>query len=247
MPPQNVEHGIKTVDFSSFIDNSDKQRVSNAILASLRSIGFVYITNHGLPEETVKNMFEWSKQFFSLPMEVKQLAPHPDSGTHHRGYSSPGREKVSQHLYDQSELAQNRAKAPDVKESFESGREHDEAMPNIWLPEGILPGFKEACLGFFWECFELEKNIIKALALGFHLPEDYFLKFHTAPDNQLRLLHYPSTRTRSNTKNRQPFRFWFIDDSLSRRCRRSGSRGPKRPRDIRGRSPDSWFYRRQRG
>jgi hypothetical protein len=23
-------------------------------------------------------------------------------------------------------------------------------MPNIWLPEGILPGFKEACLGFFW-------------------------------------------------------------------------------------------------
>lgn len=192
MPPQNVEHGIKTVDFSSFIDNSDKQRVSNAILASLRSIGFVYITNHGLPEETVKNMFEWSKQFFSLPMEVKQLAPHPDSGTHHRGYSSPCREKVSQHLYDQSELAQNRAKAPDVKESFESGREHDEAMPNIWLPEGILPGFKEACLGFFWECFELEKNIIKALALGFHLPEDYFLKFHTAPDNQLRLLHYPS-------------------------------------------------------
>jgi len=23
-------------------------------------------------------------------------------------------------------------------------------MPNIWLPEGVLPGFKEACLDFFW-------------------------------------------------------------------------------------------------
>lgn len=68
------------------------------------------------------------------------------------GYSSPGLEKVSQHIYDESELADNRAKAPDVKESFESGREGDEAMPNIWLPEGVLPGFKEACLGFFWVC-----------------------------------------------------------------------------------------------
>jgi len=23
-------------------------------------------------------------------------------------------------------------------------------MPNIWLPDGVLPGFKEACLDFFW-------------------------------------------------------------------------------------------------
>jgi hypothetical protein len=66
------------------------------------------------------------------------------------GYSAPGLEKVSRHIYDHSELAENRAKAPDMKESFESGREQDEAMPNIWLPEGILPGFREACLDFFW-------------------------------------------------------------------------------------------------
>jgi hypothetical protein len=62
--PQNDEHGIKTVDFSSFIDNSDKQHVSDAILSSLKSIGFVYITNHGLPEETVKTMFEWVRILF---------------------------------------------------------------------------------------------------------------------------------------------------------------------------------------
>jgi hypothetical protein len=57
--PPNDEQGIKTVDFSSFIDYSDKQRVSDAILSSLKSIGFVYITNHGIPEGTVKNMFKW--------------------------------------------------------------------------------------------------------------------------------------------------------------------------------------------
>lgn len=101
-------------------------------------------------------------------MEHKQLAPHPPSGTHHRGrrasvltktrvpkleyagYSAPGVEKVSQHVYDADDLAKQRVQAPDVKESFEVGREESDSMPNIWLPDGILPGFKEASLDFFW-------------------------------------------------------------------------------------------------
>jgi len=137
-------------------------------------------------------MFELAKRFFSLPEEIKLLAPHPKSGTHHRGYSPIAMEKVSQHINDETALEAHRAKAPDVKESFESGRENDEVMPNIWLPDGVLPGFKEACLEFFWDCYELQKSVLKAIALGLSLPEDYFLPFHTAPDNQLRLLHYPS-------------------------------------------------------
>jgi len=87
-------------------------------------------------------------------------------------------------------------------------------MPNIWLPEGILPGFKEACLEFYWvspihlpksgfdrahsafipcvqACYELEKSVLRALAIGFSLPEEYFFQFHKVADNQLRLLHYP--------------------------------------------------------
>ena len=67
-----------------------------------------------------------------------------------KGYSAPGKEKVTQHVYDAEEIAHHRAKAPDVKESFESGREDDSVMPNIWLPDGVLPGFKEACLDYFW-------------------------------------------------------------------------------------------------
>ena len=99
----------------------------------------------------------------------------------------------------------------DIKESFEAGRADDPLMPNIWYPDGVLPGFQDACLDFFsvstsnlnqiWiltyrslskkACYDIEKQILKALALGFNLSEDYFLSFHTNPDNQLRLLHYP--------------------------------------------------------
>lgn len=70
------------------------------------------------------------------------------------GYSAPGVEKVSQHLYDSSEISKLRSKAPDAKESFECGREESKEMPNIWLPENVandvLPGFKDTCLDFFW-------------------------------------------------------------------------------------------------
>lgn len=40
----------------------------------------------------------------------------------------------------------------DIKEIFEVGREDHEEMPNIWYPDGILPGFREACLDFYWVC-----------------------------------------------------------------------------------------------
>ncbi|TFK24186.1 thymine dioxygenase [Coprinopsis marcescibilis] len=165
--------------------------VASEILQSFTSIGFVCLINHGLDHAKVEEMFDWSRRFFDLPLDHKQLAPHPKSGTHHRGYSAPGVERVSQHIYSQEELENFRKAGQDVKESFEAGREDDPLMPNIWLPEDVLPGFKEACLKFYWDCYELEIRFLRALATGLSLPDTYFLDFHQIADNQLRLLHYP--------------------------------------------------------
>jgi hypothetical protein len=57
---------------------------------------------------------------------------------------------VTQHVYDPDAIAAHRAQAPDVKDSFSCGHENDTVMPNIWLPDGVLPDFKETCLDFFW-------------------------------------------------------------------------------------------------
>ncbi|KAG1906072.1 uncharacterized protein F5891DRAFT_975532 [Suillus fuscotomentosus] len=46
---------------------------------------------------------------------------------------------------------------PSMKESFECGSEDNDFMPNIWLPDGVLPGFNEACLSFFWKCHEVHQ------------------------------------------------------------------------------------------
>jgi len=73
-------------------------------------------------------------------------------------------------------------------------------MPNIWLPDGVLPGFKETCLDFFWECNKTKFKVMSALAVGLDLPANYFDEYHQKPDNQLRLLHYPSVPTESLKK-----------------------------------------------
>lgn len=96
--------GISVIDFGSFLDGTKKQAVADAMLSSFRKIGFVYLVNHGIPEEKIDNMFAWvrhlsdilyqcvssefglqSKRFFDQPLETKMLAPHPGIGTHPRG------------------------------------------------------------------------------------------------------------------------------------------------------------------
>ncbi|KAL0953015.1 hypothetical protein HGRIS_007219 [Hohenbuehelia grisea] len=198
--PSATDGAIAIVDFAGFIDGSQRKAVADGMLASFKNTGFVYLLNYGLSQAEVDNMFDWSKKFFGLPEEAKQLAPHPPSGTHHRGYSAPGREKVYQLKDGEDEVGALQAAhrfTSDFKESFESGREGMPGMENIWLPESMLPGFREACLNFFSRCHQIQLTILRALATGLGLTEDYFTPYHLGPDNQLRLLHYPSVSAKS--------------------------------------------------
>ncbi|KAG1815841.1 Clavaminate synthase-like protein [Suillus variegatus] len=194
---------IPIVDFAPFLDGSAKQQAADQLLGSFKSYGLVYITNFGIPAGEVQEMFDWSKRFFALPHETKMLAPRPDSGVHHRGYAFPDREKVSQVLDSGDSATEVDISLPSVKESFDIGREDDDLMPNIWPPDHILPGFKESCLAFYWKkCHEVEKNVLRALALGFGLEEEWLVRHHRMPDNGLRLQHYPSVALESVLTNK---------------------------------------------
>lgn len=81
---------------------------------------------------------------------------------------------------------------PDFKESYEMGREDDNVLTNIWLPEPTLPGFRAFFNGFYWKCRAVELEILRALALGMGLAENFFEYFHSKADNQTRILHYPA-------------------------------------------------------
>lgn len=104
---------------------------------------------------------------------------------------SHGREKVSS-LTNKEDVAALKAQAPDLKESFEIGREGAEGLPNNW-PSGdtAAKDFKDTMLRFFGLCKELHVEVMRAIAVGMGLEESYFDNHTNVGDNTLRLLHYP--------------------------------------------------------
>lgn len=94
---------IPIVDLSPFTNPSDNDTVTqaarletaSALVSACRDVGFVYVSNHGVPQADLDRAFALSKAFYDLPTEEKMKAPHPPGWSVHRGYSWPGLEKVS--------------------------------------------------------------------------------------------------------------------------------------------------------
>ena len=88
---------IPIVDLSSFFsDDSLQQRKQHAkdLTDACQSLGFAYITGHGVSSDLLQEAFAWSKKLYDLSHEDKMKAPHPPTPVPHRGYSAPGFEKV---------------------------------------------------------------------------------------------------------------------------------------------------------
>lgn len=200
--------GIPIVDLAPLEGGSGREveKTASQLYDAFRRVGFAYVKNHGVPQDMVEAAFDWvgmelptearapltaqSRKFFALPQSVKDKAPHPPYGWHHRGYSGVGLEKTAQAMLDESGMAELR-KVPDCKESFEIGSDDNGRMPNIWPPEHDIPGFRGFFQRFYDACYGVEVKLLRAIAVGLGLDEAYFLDYHSRTNNQIRLLHYP--------------------------------------------------------
>ncbi|KAN0110449.1 Clavaminate synthase-like protein [Hyaloscypha variabilis] len=194
---------IPLIDFSLFLNGSQAERTQAAqsILKGFQNAGFIYLTNHSIPLPTVSHVFSTSAKFFDRPQPQKEALgwTTPESN---RGYVSHGREKVST-LTDKDEVEALRGQAPDLKESFEIGREGAEGTPNNW-PSGdkAAKEFKDTMLKFHDQCKVLHIEVMRAIAVGMGLEEGYFDGFTDVGDNTLRLLHYPEVKKDVFKKNK---------------------------------------------
>ncbi|KAM7219854.1 hypothetical protein V8F06_004709 [Rhypophila decipiens] len=185
---------IPLIDFGKFLNGDETQKLetARAILHGFQTAGFIYLSNIPITPSTRAHVFNASAKFFKLPLETK-LSHGWTTPEANRGYSAPGREKVTQ-LTDISEVSKMRTSAPDIKESFEIGRENEPGHPNQWPPErdGLI-GFKSTMTSFFDQCKSLHLDVMRAIAVGMGLDDhNYFDTFLDVGDNTLRLLHYPA-------------------------------------------------------
>ena len=146
----------------------------------------------------IKSAFSQSAHFFARPQTQKDALAWTTPEAN-RGYSCIGKEKVT-NLADKDQIEELRNQNPDLKESYEIGREGQEGFDNPWPDrfdaETDQTGerFRDDMQQFFLLCKELHKQVMRAIALALEIDETWFDEYTVVGDNTLRLLHYPPVR-----------------------------------------------------
>lgn len=106
-----TEKGIPTVDLAQYIngDAKAKRAFAKELGKAFHTVGFVAVTNHGIPKELVDGFYNASKAFFALPEKKKRKYENPELAGQ-RGYTSFGKEHAKQ------------SKVADLKEFFQIGQ-----------------------------------------------------------------------------------------------------------------------------
>jgi len=156
-----------------------------AMRAACTGTGFFYITNHGVEDSAVAQIFAESKRFFAQPVSLKDSI----AITANRGYEGIGRQAL------------NEATGGDIKESVMFG---DDAIgpdhpavraglpmhaANQW-PAG-LPGWRQSVQDYFDTMHRLTMLLLGGMALSLDLPGGFFEDQFDPSMSSLRLLHYP--------------------------------------------------------
>ncbi|CAF9904172.1 MAG: hypothetical protein HETSPECPRED_003395 [Heterodermia speciosa] len=189
--PSDNDPVLPFVSLSPLIagDSSTTQSTARSLLSALERSGFLYLTDSPIPPSLLSRVYALSAKFFKRSLDEKTALAWKTPRSN-RGYTRLGREKTSLKTSKEEVAEQKSGEGEDQKESFEIGRDNEEAHLNEW-PEGDVE-FKEVMLEFFQCCKQLHAVVMKSIALGFKLDPDYFADFVKQGDNTLRLLHYPA-------------------------------------------------------
>jgi isopenicillin N synthase-like dioxygenase len=150
---------------------------------SFEDYGFAIIADHGIPDDLVQRAEEKSREFFSLPEDVKRNYLI-EGGGGQRGYTAFGIETAKG------------AAAFDLKEFWHVGRDlpaghpfRDHMPDNVWPTE--VANFR-ATFEELYAAFESAGlKILKAIARFLKIDENYFIDTVRDGNSVMRLLHYP--------------------------------------------------------
>ena len=100
---------IKTVDLAPILTGEEPgveelRKVSQEFSQSLKTIGFVYLINHGIEDEVIEQAMEASKEYFKLDEAIKK-EDTIGHGPEFQGWVAQGRE-----VFDQDEGQTNWSK-----------------------------------------------------------------------------------------------------------------------------------------
>lgn len=175
------------------LKNKDPHTISS-LEQALEQHGFFTITDHGLEDRLLEQSYEASKNFFNLPLNIKNQYAQPQyAGA--RGYTHFGKETaLGESVADLKEFWHH---GPELDNSFDS-RIHS----NISVTE--LEDFNKHCAELFLELNRLGMVVLESIALILKKPENFFNSWVSKGNSVLRLIHYPALADDSNILRARP-------------------------------------------
>lgn len=169
---------LPVIDFSAFFSGSKTQQRQMALklLTNFEEFGQVVLINHGISNTNIADIFQNSKNFFTLSEDLKNKYKF-DSVESNRGYLGRGSERLSYGMTD-------------IKETFEIGKESETQYPNKW-PNKEVPEFRKTMLQFFNDMDSLHLKILRCIEIALNLEEGVITNKCGEQHENLRLLHYP--------------------------------------------------------
>jgi isopenicillin N synthase-like dioxygenase len=195
---------IPTLDIAPYLngDPGGREKAAAQLREISKTVGFLYLKGHGIPQTVIDAVFEQSRRFHALPLETKKTIPYFETGSFKSGY-----QPCSLDDYQLTNINIIENAKPNLVAKFSINREGgsgglsmtDEqrrARVNMW-PEN-LPGFKEALQDYHARIEKLGRQFLPLWATSLKLPLDHFDKFFATPHLTMSLLYYPPQKTVGN-------------------------------------------------
>jgi isopenicillin N synthase-like dioxygenase len=177
---------IPVIDISEIHTEVGFEKISRKLIETAKSVGFFYITGHGIPSQLITQAFAASERFFELSVADKSSVA---VSVNQRGWMGQGMTQLEG------------AKTHDAKEVFFWGWDVDAddpdvlvgvpmVFPNQW-PDDVAPFLRRDLLPYYNAVIELSRTVLSALAYGLGKPKDFFAAAYEKPLGRGQLVYYP--------------------------------------------------------
>lgn len=180
-------HRLPVIDFAGyrFGDAAQRARIAEEIAGASEVYGFYYLTNHGVPADTIDSAFGAAREFFARPLE-QRLACRSRVKNQNRGY---------QPMLD----TQHPGTLPDVKETYDMGfpLAADDSDLLAGLPFHALNtwpadhAFRAITENLYFSMLEAGRNVLRAMAEALQVDRNFFVARCVKPSTNMRMVHYP--------------------------------------------------------
>ncbi|MET3806209.1 isopenicillin N synthase-like dioxygenase [Nakamurella sp. UYEF19] len=188
-----VTFHVPLVDISPYVtggSDSEKAATAAAIDEACRTVGFIQIVGHGVPQSAIDALTAAMDDFFDLPLDTKKESVI--AGVN-RGYSAPKTEQLSLSLGVESATRMN-----DFFEAFNIGQGVD-TYPDLDLPaehyadnvwSAGVPEFPARTTAWFAEAGRVARTLTAIFADALDLPAGYFGGYTDHSLDVLRMNNY---------------------------------------------------------